>query len=63
MPYDTQPDQAPLETKSCTGDSPLTLAAYFGHVEAVNELLARGANANAVDEDGQAAGEQAEDAV
>ena len=49
-------NQAPLETASCTGDTPLTLATYFGHIEAVEELLCRGANADAVDEDGQAAG-------
>eukprot|EP00904_Undaria_pinnatifida_P001089 jgi/Undpi1/10981/HiC_scaffold_30.g13282.m1 len=46
---------APLEIASCTWDTPLTLATYFGHIEAVEELLSLGANANAVDEDGQAA--------
>lgn len=50
--------QAPLESRSNTGDTPLTLAAYFGHVHAVERLLAMGANATAMDDDGHAAGEQ-----
>lgn len=50
--------QAPLEVRSNTGDTPLTLASYFGHVHAVEKLLAMGADAMAVDDDGHAAGEQ-----
>lgn len=50
--------QASLEPRSNTGDTPLTLAAYFGHVHAVEKLLAMGANAMAMDDDGHAAGEK-----
>ena len=49
--------QAPLESRSSTGDTPLTLATYFGHAHAVEKLLATGANPSVEDDDGHAAGE------
>lgn len=49
-------NQAPLETRSSTGDTPLTLATHFGHAHAVEKLLAMGANPLAMDDDGHAAG-------
>lgn len=55
--------QASLEVKSCTGDTPLILAAYFGHAEAAEQLLARGADKNAVDEEGHAAGSSFDEGV
>jgi len=48
-------DPALLETRSSDGFSPLGLAAFFGHVETVKMLLARGADPNAQNDTGASA--------
>ena len=46
-----------------TGDTPLSLAAYFGRTEVVKELVRRGADVGCRDRDGLAPGEAFEDRV
>ncbi len=48
-------DPALLETRSSDGFSPLGLAAFFGHMETVKLLLARGADPNAQNDTGASA--------
>lgn len=52
-----------MEALSTTRDTPLCLAAYFGHAAAVRLLLSRGADATAADDEGALPGDRFDDGV